>query len=198
MIDLSYISGFMMGAAIGKGVRQFLGGGKKSVSPPSFALVSNIKGRRRYRVAKMSVQLAKLLEAKIGSLPYIKKIAANHITGSILIEYNVAYERQIDALMKNLRDRVFSVSKRALLPMTLPAKSQTTEAGSITISIRNSIRALSDWIKARTGGMFDVSSLAALLLMLRGIRKMLLTGQYPSGSSMLWWAASLMRGWRTV
>ena len=43
-----------------------------------------------------------------------------------------------------------------------------------------------------------MSSLASLLFLLRGLRKMLLTGQYPSGSQMLWWAVTLMRGWRTV
>ena len=68
---MSYVSGFMMGAAIGKSIRQMVAGGgapkmgsaamplrkvKRTVAAavcpaPSFKLVSSLPGRRRYRVS---------------------------------------------------------------------------------------------------------------------------------------------------
>ncbi|WP_416184116.1 hypothetical protein [Megasphaera sp.] len=37
-------------------------------------------------------------------------------------------------------------------------------------------------------------TVAALLLTLRGLRKVVFMGQRPSGPQMLWWALSLLRG----
>ena len=59
-------------------------------------------------------------------------------------------------------------------------------------------REFSAWINRHTAGWFDMSSLVSLLFALRGIRKVLMTYSSPSGAQMLWWALSLMRGWRTV
>ncbi len=71
-------------------------------------------------------------------------------------------------------------------------------AGDITRSIRGSVRDFSAWIRDHTNGWFDVSSLAALLFLLRGIRKLIIDRKSPSGSQMLWWGISLLRGWRTI
>ena len=82
---MSYVSGFMMGAAIGKSIRQMFGGSsaapssgraavgrrsraaaKPQAAPlravPSFALVSALPGRRRYRAARIALSIAALLE----------------------------------------------------------------------------------------------------------------------------------------
>ncbi|BAL81946.1 hypothetical protein SELR_02380 [Selenomonas ruminantium subsp. lactilytica TAM6421] len=216
---MSYVSGFMMGAAIGKSIRQALGGSsapkmvgrgralpmgrmKKVVvaAAPAvgFKLVSSLPGRRRYRAGKISPQLAALLEEQLAKLSYVKSVSVNAASGSILLTFDEADDAHIDQLAKWL-DRKFFGGK-ALPGEGCQAKSVASEAhaGSITCSIRNTARAFSQWIKDHTCGWFDMSSLASLLFLLRGLRKMLLTGQYPSGSQMLWWAVTLMRGWRTV
>ena len=206
---MSYVSGFMMGAAIGKSIRQMVAGGgapkmggtaamplrkvqrtvAAAVCPaPSFKLVSSLPGRRRYRVSKLSPELAKLLEEQLVKLSYVQSVQANPVSGSILLVFDEACK-----FFGGVADKI----SRGFGKMAAMASSEA-HAGSITRSIRNTARAFSQWIKDHTCGWFDMSSLASLLFLLRGLRKMMLTKQYPSGSQMLWWAVTLMRGWRTV
>jgi len=218
---MSYVSGFMMGAAIGKSIRQMVAGGgapqmrgaamplrkvKRTVAAavcpaPSFKLVSSLPGRRRYRVSKLSPELAKLLEEQLIKLSYVKSVQANPVSGSILLVFDEAYEADVEQLAQWLERKFFggvtAKISRGFDKMAAMASSEA-HAGSITRSIRNTARAFSQWIKDHTCGWFDMSSLASLLFLLRGLRKMMLTKQYPSGSQMLWWAVTLMRGWRTV
>ena len=199
---MSYLSGFKLGAAIAKNIRQFIGNeSQRPVAPKkeSFALLSALPGRRRCRIPGMGRDLAALLEEKLGQIPYMKKVTANEVSGSLLLEYDKDRDGDADALIEELRRRLFSrnLPTPSALP-ALPVKAEESPVGSITLSIRNSMRALSLWIKHNTGGLFDASSLAAFLFLVRGLRKTIITGQSPSGSAMLWWAASLMRGWRTI
>ena len=218
---MSYVSGFMMGAAIGKSIRQMVAGGgapkmggaamplrkvKRTVAAavcpaPSFKLVSSLPGRRRYRVSKLSPELAKLLEEQLVKLSYVQSVQANPVSGSILLVFDEAYEADVEQLAQWLERKFFGgvadKISRGFDKMAAMASSEA-HAGSITRSIRNTARAFSQWIKDHTCGWFDMSSLASLLFLLRGLRKMMLTKQYPSGSQMLWWAVTLMRGWRTV
>ncbi len=219
---MSYVSGFMMGAAIGKSIRQMVAGGgapkmggtaamplrkvqrtvAAAVCPaPSFKLVSSLPGRRRYRVSKLSPELSKLLEEQLIKLSYVQSVQANPVSGSILLVFDEAYEADVEQLAQWLERKFFGgvadKISRGLGKMAAMASSEA-HAGSITRSIRNTARAFSQWIKDHTCGWFDMSSLASLLFLLRGLRKMMLTKQYPSGSQMLWWAVTLMRGWRTV
>ena len=219
---MSYVSGFMMGAAIGKSIRQMVAGGgapkmggtaamplrkvQRTVAAaacpaPSFKLVSSLHGRRRYRVSKLSPELAKLLEEQLVKLNYVKSVQANSVSGSILLVFDEAYEADVEQLAQWLERKFFGgvagKISRGFDKMAAMASSEA-HAGSITRSIRNTARAFSQWIKDHTCGWFDMSSLASLLFLLRGLRKMMLTKQYPSGSQMLWWAVTLMRGWRTV
>ena len=219
---MSYVSGFMMGAAIGKSIRQALGGGAPKMagralpmgrrkrmavaaSAPAegLKLVSSLPGRRRYRAGGISPQLAALLEEQLARLSYVKSVQVNAVSGSVLLTFAEADDAHIDQLAKWLDRRFFGgrgrQDKRCGRAEGMAAVvSNEAHAGSITRSIRNTARAFSQWIKEHTCGWFDISSLASLLFLLRGLRKMLLTGQYPSGSQMLWWAVTLMRGWRTV
>ena len=218
---MSYVSGFMMGAAIGKSIRQMVAGGgapkmggaamplrkvKRTVAAavcpaPSFKLVSSLPGRRRYRVSKLSPELAKLLEEQLIKLSYVQSVQANPVSGSILLVFDEAYEADVEQLAQWLERKFFGgvaeKISRGFDKMAAMAGAEA-HAGSITRSIRNTARAFSQWIKDHTCGWFDISSLASLLFLLRGLRKMMLTKQYPSGSQMLWWAVTLMRGWRTV
>jgi len=168
---------------------------------PSFKLVSSLPGRRRYRASKLSPELAKLLEEQLVKLNYVKSVQANPVSGSILLVFDEAYEADVEQLAQWLERKFFggvaAKISQGFGKMAAMASSEA-HAGSITRSIRNTARAFSQWIKDHTCGWFDMSSLASLLFLLRGLRKMMLTKQYPSGSQMLWWAVTLMRGWRTV
>ncbi len=174
-----------------------MGKAAKPIEP--FKLESDLPGRRRYRANAISAELAGLLEEKLTKLDYIKSVKVNAESGSILLTFAAEDVQKIDALGKWLAEKIFCTSAvKPQQPGKAAGMMPEAQAGTITRSIRNTVRAISNWIKDHTGGLFDMSSLASLLLLLRGFRKMMLTGQYPAGSQMLWWAVSLMRGWRTV
>ena len=102
----------------------------------------------------------------------------------------------MDVLEDFLRDSIFKRDwQRTVDDVAQPLEAH---AGALTKSVRGTVRAFSSWIRTASHGWLDVSSAAFLVFLLRGLRKMILTKQYPSGSQMLWWAVSLMRGWRTV
>ena len=172
----------------------------------------------------MSAALADLLEKNLVRVDYIDSVKANPVTGSLLITYDEKAGDRLDSLMDALRDRVIAAPPGGLSQMpyggicggmgagrmqgmgcvgaqplgdfgTMPLEAH---AGDITRSIRGSVRDLSAWIKAHTCGWFDVSSLAALLFLLRGMRKVIMDKTSPSGTQMLWWGISLLRGWRTI
>ncbi|WP_303104651.1 HMA2 domain-containing protein [uncultured Mitsuokella sp.] len=212
---MSYVSGFMMGAAIGKSIRQMLGGRQSGACAPRVSarrahfsrpvrskavpdgleLVSALPGRRRYRAAVISAGLASILEENLSRLDFVRNVEVNALSGSILFCFEEADALKIEGLAAWLRDHIFGHRGSADTEDRLPDESH---AGSVTRSIRGSARAFSAWIKHSTGGLFDMSSLASLLFGLRGLRKMIMTQTSPSGAQMLWWALSLMRGWRTV
>ena len=204
---MSIVSGFMMGAAIGNNIRQmFTGGGCDGVAAVApqpqqpLALVAQVSGRRRYRAAVLTPELAALLEEKLGQLAFLTSFAANSTSGSLLFTYDPADERKMDALALWLERYVFTrpQAKTEVQEVEESAAVAEAHAGSLTRSVRNMARSFSAWIKAHTSGIFDISSLASCIFALRGLRKMLLTKTYPSGAQMLWWALALMRGWRTV
>lgn len=200
---MSYMSGLMMGAAIGKSIRQMFAGKQQvkaaaSVPVLPLALVFETAGRRRYR-ASFSAELGKMLEAKLVRLPFVKKVETNAVSGSILILFNETDVARMDALAKWLETTIFSVKAAPpVMDSTAEELPKEDHAGLITRSIRRSAREFSAWIKRTTCGWFDLSAVVSLLFVLRGIRKTILTQQYPSGTQLLWWALSLMRGWRTV
>lgn len=229
---MSYISGFMVGTAIARALREMMDGGGSSggsmgrggqavrlsgralprgqaFPAQPLALVASQPGRRRYRVSSgMSAALADLLEKNLARIDYISSASVNAATGSVLVCYDEAAAARLDSLMAALQDRVLAPASRrpqgagraqGAPPLgdyaSMPLEAH---AGEITRSIRASVRDLSAWIKEHTCGWFDVSSLAALLFLLRGMRKMLLDHTSPSGTQMLWWGISLLRGWRTI
>lgn len=213
---MSYVSGFMMGAAIGKGVRQFFSGkpgagvlphigrspaGGRPVAPQEIeaprglALVSRIPGRRRYR-APLTPQQAQLLEGELRRLAFLQEVRVSALTGSLLFRYAPQDEKKMDEVEAILRERIFRSA--SLCPPESAVLPLEAHAGALTRSVRGSMRDFSAWIQCHTGGWLDVSSAAFLLFLLRGVRKMVMTKIAPSGAQMLWWAVSLMRGWRTI
>ena len=216
---MSYVSGFMMGAAIGKSIRRMFGGSSEPTPAPRFdegakkragvclkragqpaerapfALVSSLPGRRRYRAARIAPSIASLLEERLAAMDFVKCVQVNALSGSILITFDEADCLRVDALAAWLKEHLFSEPSSAEAAC---AGLDESHAGRVTRSVRNTGRAFSAWINRHTAGWFDMSSLVSLLFALRGLRKVLMTYSSPSGAQMLWWALSLMRGWRTV
>lgn len=162
------------------------------------ALVSSLPGRRRYRLAGMSAEQARLLEQGLSRISYIREAKANEHTGSLLIVYDVAEDARMNELMASIA-RIFH--RTPSLPGTMaPTKAfpRETLAGTVTRSIRNAMRDFNTWLHRMTDGMLDASSLASVLLFFQGVKKLLATQQFPSASQMLWWAVSLMRGGRAA
>ena len=227
---MSYVSGFMMGAAIGKSIHQMMfGRGAKQAVPrfqnpvphatagirtagarvqqfgtqaatalhltAGFTCASKLPGRRRYRAA-MSRELAALLESKLSQLAFLTGVEVSSVTGSMLFTYDPADEAKMDVLADFLEDSIFRREWRQKVADV--AEPLEAHAGALTKSVRGTVRDFSMWVRHATNGWLDISSAAFLIFLLRGLRKMILMKQYPSGSQMLWWAVSLMRGWRTV
>ena len=88
-------------------------------------------------------------------------------------------------------------------PMVLPAPAPSISAGqemdtppAVRLSIRRTMEALNHQVRKLTMNWLDLSSVASLLFLVRGFRKIFAYAQWPTGSQMLWWAVSLMRGWK--
>ena len=155
---------------------------KVSAEPP-FVCVHASPGRRRYRTPYLTAEFAAVLEECLARLPFVRKVRANAVAGSILLIYPPADEAHILVLAEGL-EGIFAEGRTAPPPATLAQ------------SVRRSVRDLSGWIQRYTGGALDLSSVTAGFFVLRGIRQLVLSNQTPSGSQMLWWALTLMRGWR--
>lgn len=211
---MSYVSGFMMGAAIGKSIHQFLTGGpaapaqapraqraQKAQQAP-LSLVFAVPGRRRYRAAHLTQTQADLLTAQLQRLSFIECVQANPATGSVLLTYDPAAERRAEALGKWL-DLVFFAPKAACAQQ----KAQSADAdwsktpreaavGALSRSIVDTCQRGSAWLKAQTNGALDMNVAFALWFAIRGLRRVILYRDYPTGPQLFWWAVSLMRGWR--
>ena len=148
-----------------------------------FVCVHASCGRRRYRTPYLTPEFAKVLEARLARLPFVAEVRANALAGSILLVYAPEDEAHILILAEGL-EAIFAEGRTAPPPATLAQ------------SVRRSVHDFSGWIQRNTGGALDLSSVVAGVFVLRGIRQLVLTNNTPSGSQMLWWALTLMRGWK--
>ena len=148
-----------------------------------FVCVHASCGRRRYRTPYLTLEFAKVLEARLARLPFVAEVRANALAGSILLVYAPEDEAHILILAEGL-EAIFAEGRTAPPPATLAQ------------SVRRSVHDFSGWIQRNTGGALDLSSVVAGVFVLRGIRQLVLTNNTPSGSQMLWWALTLMRGWK--
>lgn len=126
------------------------------------------------------------------------------MTASLLLEYT-ASEETIDRLMEGIRQRLVPVSGRAqaaVVPgqaagqVAAPLHGQGYVPTLYAKSWSGTGNFLNSQVRRLTGNSFDISALISLFFLIRGIRKMLVYGQRPSGPSMIWWALHLMKGWR--
>ena len=155
---------------------------QERVEPP-FVCVHASCGRRRYRTPYLTAEFAKVLEASLARLPFVTAVRANALAGSILLVYAPEDEAHILILAEGL-EAIFAEGRTAPPPATLAR------------SLRRSVHEFSGWIQRNTGGALDLSSVVAGIFVLRGIRQLVLSNNTPSGSQMLWWALTLMRGWK--
>ena len=198
---MSYMSGMMLGLAFGQSVRRFLTGGAAKPETPAFTLARAIPGRRRY-YAKALVgndALAQAVEKALSKLDCIDEVKANPVSGSLLLLYH-GDEAQIDAVAGRLANRVFSVPPEAAKSNIGDAPTPFEEAADGLAAfgkhIHGTFSAINRHMKLATGGWFDLPSLLSLLFTVRGLQKILVTKQLPTGPQLLWWAFSILRGWR--
>ena len=155
----------------------------QETAEPPFVCVHASCGRRRYRTPYLTAEFAKVLEARLARLPFVAEVRANALAGSILLVYAPEDEAHILILAEGL-EAIFAEGRTAPPPATLAQ------------SLRRSVHEFSGWIQRNTGGALDLSSVVAGIFVLRGIRQLVLSNNTPSGSQMLWWALTLMRGWK--
>jgi hypothetical protein len=172
------LGGGRKGGASSAGMAQ-----RKASAEPPFVCVHASAGRRRYRTPDLTPEFAEVLEELLPQLPFVTEARANAVAGSILLIYPPEDEAHIHVLAEGL-SAIFAEGRTAPPPATLAQ------------SVRRSVQDFSRWIQRNTGGALDLSSAVAGIFVLRGIRQLVLTNNTPSGSQMLWWALTLMRGWK--
>ena len=198
---------FGQGRGRGKGMAQDASGSAAVSAPamPAFALKSAVPGRRRYYAAALqeNEELAKLLEKNLGRIAFVDSVKASSVTGSLLVCYT-GDEKAVDRLMADLGKRVFGATEHAGfnlpqgLSALLPAAGVTQPLAELGASIRRTAGAANVWLHEKTHGWLDFPSVFALGFIVRGLRKILLYEQRPSGPQMLWWAFSILKGWKMI
>ena len=205
---MSSMFGQGAGRGRGKGMAQDASDSQAVSAPamPAFALKSAVPGRRRYYAAALqgNEELAKLLEKNLGRIAFVDSVKASSVTGSLLVCYT-GDEEAVDSLMADLGKRVFGVKSAKLgfnlpqgLSALLPAAGTVQPLAELGASIRRTAGAANAWLHAKTRGWLDFPSVFALGFIVRGLRKILLYEQRPSGPQMLWWAFSILKGWKMV
>ena len=215
---MSYASGFMLGASIGKAIHGMfckndipagayqdakipkvqpqitapLSMGETAI--PAFTCVSAIKGRRRYRAAALvgNRALAEMLQSKIASLKAIQTVQVNAVTGSILL--CAKNEGIMDKLEVFLRSRVFTENENQQREVLI--MQQNSNRAAYRDALYETLDLFNGIISKKTANVLDLRSLVSFIFIIRGMRKMIMLNQRPSGPQMLWWAAALMRGGR--
>ena len=213
---MSFMSGMMMGAAIGRNIHDMLGGRKewkgtqlagKAFSQTcclkpglaDFSLVCRLAGRRRYRVRALvnNPSLAESLKEELSKVKKLSGFEVNPLTGSILLIHTMS-EDSVDKLISRLGQLVKESAPNALTTDACCGNGQKKANMPVLYAANwnNTTKMLNDRVRRLTCGWFDVSTLMSVFFLIRGIRKMLLYGQRPSGPTMVWWALHMMKGWK--
>jgi len=164
---------------------------------PRMELVSSTQGRRRYRILNLTESQAEMLENALNRVEYINEVKANHVSGSLLIMYDEEKSESLNELIDAINTKVFKVQTNASATNSSPSTIEPS-VGAITRSIKTTLLAFNEWVGKKSFGLLDAGSLAFILFLIRGLRKMILNQEYPNGSQMIWWAVSMLRGWRTI
>lgn len=200
---MSYASGLMLGAAVGRQIHNYFSSKNKTEQSattkcgrlrlPVFAKVFQIEGRRRYRSILMldNEKLARLIFEKLRHIKCVTKVNTDARTGSILICYAPCNEHRIEHVERYLRRLLFGSS-------ALPGNVSRDMLSSGTVKVYEMFNYVNNYIREKTNNLLDFNILLSMLFIIRGIRKIVLYEQRVSGPQLLWWAFSLLRGWRMI
>lgn len=122
---------------------------------------------------------ARNLNAVFTSVPIVKTVQASPVTGSLLLEFHVPTltEEQFDLLVKTAVET--SVSTFQELPSSLDR------------ILYHSVDTADVTLKKQSGGHVDLDALLSVGLIIGGIHTLVINPAF--GSSMLYWAYSLIR-----
>ncbi len=190
---------------LGDNLFKFLKGGSAKRNTAAFTLARSMPGRRRYYAKALlgNEALAAEVEKALAQLDCMDQVKANPVSGSLLLVYH-GDESKIDAIAGQLAARVFTVTAR---PAAAAAASDASAApvfperkpeglAALGIKLRSLIGAVNYQLKVMTKGLLDLPSLLSLVFTIQGLEKIIVSKQLPSGPQLIWWAFSLLRGWR--
>lgn len=197
---MSYMAGMMIGAAAATRLRKWFfpsraaARKKDCAGGDTFACVHRLPGRRRYRITGLSGNevLAAALRETLHRFTFIRRIEIHALTGSLLILHTD--EAKMDSLENFLARRIFQCGITVNDTAFKIDKKQARSGQALCQMVHNG----SSWLQHHSAGWFDISSLLSIFFLIRGLHKLLVLHQRPSGPQMLWWAVSLLRGGRTV
>ncbi|WP_019002278.1 HMA2 domain-containing protein [Succinimonas amylolytica] len=210
-----------LGMALAKPVLGFvlrrLGGNPapgRTGSVPLFEQVHRIPGRIRYRSEVLKdPEFAAELAGKFRTVPGVFRAESNPVTGSLLITYaedRVNICRVFDELNANLLTASQSPTSAGdligeILSGGVHSASPSGTAGPASRAVPalcgtsfrdhflESLALLSSRISDHTKGFFDLPSLLGVVLISRGIYKMVTMKQMPSGPQMVWWGLCFLK-----
>ncbi len=201
---MSYASGLMLGAAFGRQIHDYFSFKKQRAMQPAapknqirnlpfFAKVFQIDGRRRYRSALLlgNERLARLLLERMGHLRHVEKVEVNIYTGSVLIFFHPCNAAHAASIENHLRRLILGSS-------AIPGDISRDMLVGGTAKLYEMANYLNNYIREKSNNYLDLNILVSILFIMRGVRKILLYGERISGPQLLWWAFSLLRGWRMV
>ncbi len=184
------------GRGQGRGKGQGQGQSYEGEAAPSEGLVlsRSITGRRRYYSPKLvnNKGLAEALESSLSKLSYLKEVKVNPVTGSLLLIYQCE-EGKIDELVRQLSRRMFGGAAEG---QAAAGESAAGGLAALGQGLKNFVGNINRQVKVISRGLLDLPSLLSLVFTIQGLEKILVSKQLPSGPQMLWWAFSLLRGWR--
>ena len=177
---MSYVSGFMIGASIGKSIHQFFSNsGHSGVAHntipdsrpvpvlPLFSRASQSPGRRRYYARSLvrNQVLAGLLAQCLYKMSGIRRVEINPRTGSILL---LGDEKTLDTVEKVLSEQVFSVPLPGEELMKELDEAKTMEQ-KVESDFRHTAadvcRMFNQGVSDSTGHLLDLKALVSLILL---------------------------------
>lgn len=209
---MSYTSGFMLGASIGKSLMNWSQSGKKNVrqaarkvaapakallhkadqtETPVFACVSALPGRRRFRAAALvgNLKLAAMLEEYLPQVGGVIAVIINATTGSILLTADD--ERVLDNLETFFRGKLFPQVPAPAEPVEEVIEEEIEES-QYSSTMRSVFGFLSQIISSKTNNLFDLKSLLSMIFSVLGIYKIIQYRHQFNGPQLLWWASTLL------
>ncbi|MBR1396188.1 MAG: hypothetical protein IJ563_01465 [Selenomonadaceae bacterium] len=130
------------------------------------------------------------------------KISAVSTAEQRLQSAKLAAYKRMKARQNMLTQQSTAANNTAAAPQVETQNAQDLQyndaSGQLLISIKKSVREFNDWIKKQTNGLLDLNMSMAIFFVVRGLRKFLIEKQYPSAWQLIWWASSILRGWRFV